>query len=427
MELSETSSNHNVPENFDNFVLSTRRRTGLVFTAVVTILVLLKVCFSVFVPGAATYRDLSTIVELTMIPVLLFSTYSKAIQLSVWIQLVMMYVFGIYTFFDPNRSPVDVPLGMFILITFSVLIVVYGKTKVIQQAIFQILIFVPIINGAILEHQPIDYIVRMVLALGMGLYVLSWVVNLKISFIEETKESVQRENLLLERYATLGLSLNAISHDWKTEIELNRMLLKQITTSSSSINGGGQISEQIGLLVENTENMHGKISVLRAEFDKTSSHIEKFDLVKMLSTLRSLFAKNSNIPIYFSSTGQNFMVLDKPNAYLSIFENLLSNSIELKNVSEVAIRVEETAGGIEVSVENDGQPIQNCMNCRFEHRCLDQECKTFTLRKTTKATGSGTGMVSVLENIRLLGLGIEIASSNEKTKFRIMIPKEITS
>ena len=121
------------------------------------------------------------------------------------------------------------------------------------------------------------------------------------------------------------------------------------------------------------------------------------------------------------------MVLDKPHAYLSIFENLLSNSIELKKVSEVAIRVEETAGGIEVSVENDGQPIQNCMNCRFEHRCIEQVCKTFELGKTTKPAGSGTGMVSVLENIRLLGLGIEIASSNEKTKFRIMIPKEITS
>ncbi len=143
------------------------------------------------------------------------------------------------------------------------------------------------------------------------------------------------------------------------------------------------------LLDRSCSEMLGFTGELRAKISQGDQAIEAFDLRELLRNLAGSLRTAFAVDIATDLPATPWMP-GGPGVHI-----------------QVQLRADAEA--VHITISNDGPPIPACADCRFGQACRDQKCANFTIGKTSKEGGGGTGVVSVIATLKQLAGSLRIA------------------
>jgi two-component system NtrC family sensor kinase len=255
---------------------------------------------------------------------------------------------------------------------------------------------------------------------------------------EKLADLAKNQQLLIQsaKMASLGQLASGIAHEINNPLGFSLSNLETLSQYFSVVfialtRPGSISSKRIKFLEEDThlileETSEGLsdakeiVSDLRGFVRTSKSESVPVDLTsglrKTLSVYRNLFGNGCNVVTDFSDISK---VKGNPGRLNQVFANILNNAVHACNGNgTVWVSTKMTNNWVVIEIEDDG--------CGISEEDLPH---LFTPFFTTKPVGQGTGLgLSICYRIIVeehLG-GIEVSSSQERTKFTIKLVPEIS-
>jgi len=235
-------------------------------------------------------------------------------------------------------------------------------------------------------------------------------------------------------FVVFGKSTSGLIHDLKNDVNL--MSIRTQVLDMKFKRGRPMDEEDVIELSKAVKRIEERISMAR--FLAGASQERPFEIIPVHALLESAI-----YPFRISQTFRNrisfispleapWQIFSSRYHLLRILENLIQNACEaIIDQAHAKGRMEGTAGMVQVdaqrstnaltlAVQDDGPGIPVCNACTTD-ACLD--CPHFSIGHTTKAYGSGYGMVNVMSAVKSIGASLNIVSKAEHgTTISITIP-----
>lgn len=164
-----------------------------------------------------------------------------------------------------------------------------------------------------------------------------------------------------------------------------------------------------------TRAMHMMSNSLVELRSMTKVELKEYSLGQLINSaleLGHVYANGKDIKFIDKTSDENVLVDEEK--FLAVIINLIKNAVEsIENMGEIVIETKVEKENIKLSVSNNGKPIAK-----------ELQSKIFEKGFTTKATGSGLGLVICKKTLEEQGAQLRLKKSDEiSTEFEITLLK----
>ena len=238
--------------------------------------------------------------------------------------------------------------------------------------------------------------------------------------VEQQREELAIANRKIEQATTRKLQFfTNVSHEIKTPLTL---ILGPLNKLSKELPPDSPIVDDIHIIKKNADRLKRVVSQLldfrKVESNKMDMRVTEVDLVAFIEEVKSYFdnmAQSKQIHYSFQHTVRSVMLWVDTDKMEKILANLLSNAFKFTpEGGTVTIRLEEHAGYVILSVEDNGKGIlpQNLSAVFDQFFTADQ------------VTGTGIGLHLTREFVSMHKGSIHVESEpGKRTVFFVELPK----
>lgn len=238
--------------------------------------------------------------------------------------------------------------------------------------------------------------------------------------VEQQREELAIANRKIEQATTRKLQFfTNVSHEIKTPLTL---ILGPLNKLSKELPPDSPIVDDIHIIKKNADRLKRVVSQLldfrKVESNKMDMRVTEVDLVAFIEEVKSYFdnmAQSKQIHYSFQHTVRSVMLWVDTDKMEKILANLLSNAFKFTpEGGTVTIRLEEHAGYVILSVEDNGKGIlpQNLSAVFDQFFTADQ------------VTGTGIGLHLTHEFVSMHKGSIHVESEpGKRTVFFVELPK----
>lgn len=238
--------------------------------------------------------------------------------------------------------------------------------------------------------------------------------------VEQQREELAIANRKIEQATTRKLQFfTNVSHEIKTPLTL---ILGPLNKLSKELPPDSPIVDDIHIIKKNADRLKRVVSQLldfrKVESNKMDMRVTEVDLVAFIEEVKSYFdnmAQSKQIHYLFQHTVRSVMLWVDTDKMEKILANLLSNAFKFTpEGGTVTIRLEEHAGYVILSVEDNGKGIlpQNLSAVFDQFFTADQ------------VTGTGIGLHLTHEFVSMHKGSIHVESEpGKRTVFFVELPK----
>lgn len=238
--------------------------------------------------------------------------------------------------------------------------------------------------------------------------------------VEQQREELAIANRKIEQATTRKLQFfTNVSHEIKTPLTL---ILGPLNKLSKELPPDSPIVDDIHIINKNADRLKRVVSQLldfrKVESNKMDMRVTEVDLVAFIEEVKSYFdnmAQSKQIHYSFQHTVRSVMLWVDTDKMEKILANLLSNAFKFTpEGGTVTIRLEEHAGYVILSVEDNGKGIlpQNLSAVFDQFFTADQ------------VTGTGIGLHLTREFVSMHKGSIHVESEpGKRTVFFVELPK----
>ena len=236
--------------------------------------------------------------------------------------------------------------------------------------------------------------------------------------IQRALEKKQRQDSITT-FATLGESAGQLVHEITnplTLITLKIDLLKELAAEA----GDTDLLTSAAKLSESTQRINDIINWTKSSLRETNQvKMEPLQMREILDLLRQecVGAANANQVQIIITAGSDVKITGDKSQLLAVFVNLVKNGIEaVAGYQEkwVLVNVQNRGEMVEISITDSGPGIPEAIRS-----------KLFTPLFTTKAAGTGLGLIIVRKIIRNHGGTIFLNEKDKNTQFIINLPTRL--
>ncbi|MFW9803637.1 MAG: PAS domain S-box protein [Candidatus Thorarchaeota archaeon] len=216
---------------------------------------------------------------------------------------------------------------------------------------------------------------------------------------QDVTEWKKADDLLKRQKEELGELANIMSHDLGNRMKSIRSLVSLLQREDN---------EEILYRIDSIAQQSAELLQASAELADAGMVVEKRERVDLNEVLKSI--AETTVPEGVSFQMDRLpIVLGSPERLGQIFQNLIDNALEHGNPTAIEVRREESPGGTEIIVQNDGAMIPDQIKPKIWRRGF-----------STKDTGTGLGLSIVKKLVEAHGWRIQV-DQGDKTAFRIVL------